>query len=107
MDAHLTLFGLGGERLDVPSVTVEGVSHRTVDLRDYAAAGSAFEEGNFQVVYYGKPLQMGAQVRVVDTEHSLISDEQLTYPVQASSTREQECGSCPLARVMSDSSFQT
>ncbi|MGH9967654.1 MAG: IPT/TIG domain-containing protein [Pyrinomonadaceae bacterium] len=87
MDARVTLFSLGGERLEVPRVTVEGVSHRTVDLRDYAAAGSTFEEGSLQVVYYGKPLQMGAQVRVVDAEHSLISDEQLTYPVQASSTR--------------------
>lgn len=87
MDARLTLFSLGGERLEVPAVTVDGVSHRTVDLRDYAAAGSAFEEGSLQVVYYGKPLQMGAQVRVVDTEHSLISDEQLTYPVQSSSAR--------------------
>lgn len=30
---------------------------------------------------------MGAQVRVIDTEHSLISDEQLTYPVQSASAR--------------------
>lgn len=87
MDARLTLFSLDGQRLEVPPVTVEPVSHRTVDLRDYAAAGSPFEEGSLQVVYYGKPLQMGAQVRVVDDEHSLSSDEQLTYPVQASSTR--------------------
>ena len=87
MYARLTLFSMGGERLEVPPVIVEGVSHRTVELRDYAAAGSAFEEGSLQVVYYGKPLQMGAQVKVVDTEHSLISDEQLTYPEQAASTR--------------------
>ena len=87
MDARLTLFSLGGERLEVPAVTVEGVSHRMVDLRDYASAGSAFEEGSLQVVYYGKPLQMGAQVSLVDAEHSLISDEQLTYPVQSASAR--------------------
>lgn len=85
--ARLTLFSLAGERLDVPYLSVEGVSHLTVDLREYVPAGSPFEEGSLQVAYYGRPLQMGAQVRLVDAARGLSFDEQFTYPAQAASTR--------------------
>jgi hypothetical protein len=78
--AQLTLFGLGGESLDLPPVTVEGGSHRVVDLREHAAAGSPFEQGSLHVVYYGRALEMGAQVKLVDAARGLIFDEQLVEP---------------------------
>jgi hypothetical protein len=80
LNVQLSLFNLAGERLDVPSVTVEGTSHRVIDLREYAMAGTAFEQGSVQVVYHGMELQMGAQVKLVDTEHGVIFDEQLVEP---------------------------
>jgi hypothetical protein len=80
LDVQSTLFSLAGERLDLPSVTVEGDSHRVIDLGEYVLAGTAFEQGSLQVVYHGKDLQMGAQVKLVDAEHGLIFDEQLVEP---------------------------
>jgi hypothetical protein len=74
------LFNLAGERLDLPSVKVEGTSHRVINLGQYAMAGTAFEQGSLQVVYRGMELQMGAQVKLVDTKHGVIFDEQLVEP---------------------------
>jgi hypothetical protein len=76
-------------------MSVDALTYRTVDLREYVSAGSPFEEGSLQVVYYGKPLQLGAQVRLVDDAHSLIFDEQLTYPSQLASTRLEGVWSLP------------
>src|SRR5262245_42499391 len=87
MNAHVTLFSSEGERLQLPPIAVAGVSDRVVDLREYVAPESTFEQGNLQLIYYGKPLQMGAQVRLLNAGQSLMFDEQLTYPATAASLR--------------------
>lgn len=80
LEVQPILFSLTGERFDVPSVTVEGNSHRVINLREYSIAGTLFQEGSLQVVYWGKDLEMGAQVKLVDAERGLIFDEQLVEP---------------------------
>jgi hypothetical protein len=81
-ETQLTLFGLTGARLDAGPIMVERNSFRVINLRDYVGADSAFQEGSLQVLYHGKNLQLGAQVRLVDAEHSLIFDEQLVEPAK-------------------------
>lgn len=74
-----SLFSLGGEKLGVPSVTVAGNSHRFVDLSDWVnTAGAHFREGSIQLLHAGKDLVIGAQLYLVDSEHSLSFEEKLT-----------------------------
>jgi hypothetical protein len=79
-ETQLTLFSLTGTRLDAGSITVERNSFRVINLRDYVGEDAAFREGSLQVLYHGKNLQLGAQVRLVDAQRSLIFDEQLVEP---------------------------
>jgi hypothetical protein len=77
LDIQPTLFSMEGQRLDVPPVTVDGTSYRVIDLRLWAMPGAGFDEGSLQIVHYGMDMQLGAQVKIIDAEHSLIHDEQL------------------------------
>ncbi len=77
LEANPTLFSLSGERFDLPPVTVEGLSYRELDLRNYGIAGTAFEEGSLQVFHRGKDLVLGVQVKLIDEQHSLIFDDKL------------------------------
>lgn len=88
LDVQPTLFNLDGVRLDVPLVTVNGTSFRTIDLREWAAAGAGFDEGSLQLVHYGMDMQLGAQIKIVDQERSLIFDEQLMANMAMSSRLE-------------------
>ena len=49
-----TLFSPDGQRLDVPPVTVDGLSFVTLNIEQWAVRGTVFEEGNLQIMYYGK-----------------------------------------------------
>ena len=77
LDVQPTIFSLNGQRLDVPPVTVPGTSFRVIDLRQWAVPGAGFDEGSLQIVHYGMDMQLGAQVKVIDADHSLIFAEQL------------------------------
>lgn len=77
LDVRPTLFSLGGERLDLPPVIVEGKSFREIDLSQYGLAGTPFEQGSIQVFHRGKDLVLGAQIKMVDRANSLIFDEKL------------------------------
>jgi hypothetical protein len=81
MDIGITLFNLDGARLIVPTITLQGNTARGFELRDWVgAAGSAFREGSLQVRYDGKDMELGGVVKLVDAEHSLIFDEELSEP---------------------------
>jgi len=88
LDVQPTLFNLNGERLDVPPVTVPGTSFRVIDLRDWAIPGTGFDEGSLTLLHYGMDMQLGAQVRMIDSERSLIFDEQLMQMMSMSSRLE-------------------
>jgi len=76
-----TLFDLSGNRFEVPAVTVEGNSFQVFDLSQWAALGGAtFQQGSLQLFYRGKDLMLGAQIKLVDPDSSLIFDEQLVEP---------------------------
>lgn len=88
IEVQPTLFSLGGERLDVEPVTVEGNTFRNIDLREWVALGGAsFEEGSLQVFHRGKDLVLGAQVYLVDANRSLSFEEKLTEFPNAKSSR--------------------
>jgi len=79
LEVKPTLFSLSGERLDVPPVTVDATSFQVFDLAEWAAPGGpAFRQGSLQLFYRGKDLLLGAQVKITDSNSSLIFDEQLT-----------------------------
>ncbi len=88
LHVHPTLFSMNGQRLDLPAVTVAGTSFRVIDLREWAVAGDGFAEGSLQIRHYGMDLQLGAQVKIIDKEHSLIFDEQLMQMMSMSSRLE-------------------
>jgi hypothetical protein len=73
-----TLFSLTGERLETAPVIVEGESFRNIDLRDLGALpGTLFQEGSLQLFHRGPDLVIGAQLYLVDNQHSLSFDEKL------------------------------
>jgi hypothetical protein len=88
LEVRPTLFNLAGERLDVPPVTINPTSFRVFDLAEWAApGGSGFEQGSLQLFYRGKDLLLGAQIKMIDSDSSLIFDEQLTEPNNMRSSR--------------------
>jgi len=79
LEVKPTLFSLSGDRLDVPPVTVDATSFQVFDLAEWAApSGPAFRQGSLQLFYRGKDLLLGAQLKITDSNSSLIFDEQLT-----------------------------
>ncbi|MGI8835772.1 MAG: hypothetical protein ACR2H4_03940 [Pyrinomonadaceae bacterium] len=51
------------------------------------AGGPAFREGSLQVHYEGKDMELGGVVMLVDTDRSLIFDEELSEPMMFASSR--------------------
>jgi hypothetical protein len=73
-----TLFSLSGESLEAAPVIVPGESFRNIDLRDLGATpGTSFQEGSLQLFHLGPDLVIGAQLYLVDEQHSLSFDEKL------------------------------
>lgn len=72
-----TLFSPDGQRLDVPTVTVDGLSFVTLDIEQWVAKGTVFEEGNLQIMYYGKNRELGGHLEIVDRAHSLVFAEEM------------------------------
>jgi len=78
LEVNPTLFSVDGQRIELPAISVEGTSFREIDLGDFVAiAGSNFREGSLQLFHRGKDLVLGAQVKLVDLNRSLIFDEKL------------------------------
>lgn len=64
----------------IPNVVVPGAGFLEIDLaRVVRQAGGNFSVGSVRVKYYGKILQMGAQVLVQDLDRGLQLDEQFSY----------------------------
>ncbi|HEX8922462.1 MAG TPA: hypothetical protein VF766_13400, partial [Pyrinomonadaceae bacterium] len=83
-----TLFSLTGERLEAAPVIVEGESFRNINLRDFGALpGTLFQEGSLQLFHRGPDLVIGAQLYLVDEEHSVSFDEKLVEFQGAASTQ--------------------
>ena len=58
-----------------------------LDLNDVARrAGGPFQQGSVEVIYYGKELEMGAQVVIRDLDRGLLFDEQLSFGLWYSRT---------------------
>ncbi len=88
LTASPTFFSMSGERFDAPPVTVDGQSFRMIDMSTWInAAGPQFEEGSIEVFHLGKDLVLGAQVYLVDEQHSLSFDEKLVETKSFKSSR--------------------
>lgn len=86
--ASPTLFSMSGLRWDAPSVTIPGESFRMIDMSEWInTAGIEFEDGSIQVFHVGKDLVLGAQVYLVDSQHSLSFEEKLVEAKTFKSTR--------------------
>jgi hypothetical protein len=83
-----TLFNLSGDRFDVPPIMLEGNKVSSFDLASWAnLGGPGFQEGNLQVRYDGKDMELGGVLKLVDADHSLIFDEELSEPMMFASSR--------------------
>jgi hypothetical protein len=88
LEVRPTLYNLAGDRQEISPVTVEGNSFRMIDLRDWIAlGGETFKEGSVQLFHRGRDLVLGAQIYLVDDEHSLSFDEKLVEIGPYGSTR--------------------
>jgi len=80
MQAEVVLFGLHGERLNAPPITLEPQSANMFDIRDWATAAFALQQGSLQVHYPGRDRELAGFVKIVRLNQGLIFDEQLTDP---------------------------
>jgi len=75
------LHGRNGQKFTASSVAVGGQSSQEVDLNSLASiAGPQFRAGSFEFTYEGRLLEVGGGLRIVDSEKSLIFDEQMLEP---------------------------
>ncbi len=75
------LHGQNGQTFTAPLFAVGGQSSQEVDLNTLALiAGHQFRSGSFEFSYEGRLLEMGGGLRIVNTEKSLIFDEQMLEP---------------------------
>jgi hypothetical protein len=70
-----------GQTFTASPVAIGGQSSLEVDLNLLASiAGPQFRSGSFEFTYEGRLLEMGGGLRIVDSEKSLIFDEQMLEP---------------------------
>lgn len=78
LEVRPTLYNMAGQELVLPPVIVEPSSHRFINLGDWAnIGGESFARGSIRLFHYGKDLVLGAQIYLVDEEHSLSFEEKL------------------------------
>lgn len=78
LEVRPTLYSMSGQELVLPPVFVDPSSHRFIDLSEWASiGGEGFERGSIKLFHYGKDLVLGAQIYLVDEEHSLTFEEKL------------------------------
>ncbi|MGH9947045.1 MAG: hypothetical protein ACRD6X_07605 [Pyrinomonadaceae bacterium] len=83
-----TFYSLSGSRLQLPPITVPAASYIDVDMHQLLAGqANEFREGSIKISYEGGNLQLGAQVKLVDSERNLIWAEQLGYTSKYISNR--------------------
>lgn len=88
LDATPTFYSLSGTRLQLAPITVPAASYSEINLRDLLAnAAEEFRQGSMKVAYQGKDYQLGAQVKLVDSQRSLIWAEQFVYTTKFVSNR--------------------
>jgi hypothetical protein len=91
MAVQPTLFSPDGQRLDVPPVIVAGLSFMTVEIEQWVVRGTVFEEGNLQIMYYGRNRELGGHLEIVDRKRSLVFAEEM-MPMTAHGLHQQGKG---------------
>ncbi len=108
-----TFYSLAGTRLNIPPITVPAASYIDVDMHVLlAGAADEFKEGSMKIGYAGGNMQMGAQVRMIDTQRKLIWAEQFIYTSKLVSSRLESVWWLPFENsktrlVVSNTSSQT
>ena len=83
-----TFYSLAGTRLQLAPITVPATSYLDVDMHQLlAGAADEFREGSMKIAYNGISQQLGAQVKMIDSENSLIWAEQFVYTTKFTSNR--------------------
>jgi hypothetical protein len=83
MEIKPTLFDLNGRRFDAPAFTIKGASGRSINVDEWIAlAGASFREGRLQVFYQGDDLDLRGVLSLVDTDRSLIFEQEFDEPLK-------------------------
>ncbi len=81
LTVSVDLYTLSGQKYTADPVSVGAHSHEIITMSNLTSlAGSAFGEGSIQLSFVGEPLELGAQVQVVDGSQSYSFDEQFVEP---------------------------
>jgi hypothetical protein len=72
-----TFFSLDGTSVQLSPIVLNAASYQEIDIKTLLAnSGQNFKEGNLQVSYQGKKMQLGAQVKLIDANKKQIWEEQ-------------------------------
>jgi hypothetical protein len=75
------LYSLNGQRFELPTVVTSSRTPLELDLNALTrSAGPEFVSGSIQYTYVGRWMEVGAGIRIVNEEKSLIFEEQMAEP---------------------------
>ncbi len=76
-----TFYSLAGNMLQLEPLEINAASSKDFDLQQILAnAGDEFQEGSMAITYQGADMQLGVQVKLIDSGKSLIWEEQFFSP---------------------------
>jgi hypothetical protein len=83
----ITLYGKDGQALNVPVFSIPANSIKRFKITDWALGGNHFREGNINVAFNGKPMEITGQVSVVNSHDRLEFESKPSMPMDYSSKR--------------------
>ena len=83
MPVRVSLFSRDGHQFDLPAISLTGHEVRAINLGEYIQQGTPFEDGNLQVEYQGKKLELGGVATIADAGRRIIFEEELVEPAKA------------------------
>jgi hypothetical protein len=84
---QVTLYGKGGQPLNVPMFSIPANSIRRFKLADWTQEANNFREGNINVATHGKPMDITGQVSIVNRRDRLEFESKPSMTAEYSSQR--------------------
>ena len=83
----ITLYGKDGQPLNVPVFSIPANSIKRFKIIDWTLGANNFREGNINVAFNGKPMEITGQVSVVNSHDRLEFESKPSMPMDYSSKR--------------------